>query len=83
MESLGRNSVADLTDDELNVLELNREEAEELERKKGKKEDNYKFQIIFGLHDMDSPNGAKFMTLQKKYVINHPLFQLTSRVKTP
>ena len=74
MKTLGRSSVDELTDEELQVLELDRAEAEELERKKSKKEDEYKFQIMFGLHDLDNPTGAKFMTLSKKNVINHPLF---------
>ena len=73
MKTLGRNSVAELSDEELKVLELDRAEAEELERKKDKDGD-YKFQIIYGLHDLDEPLGAKFLTLTNKNVINHPLF---------
>ena len=73
MKTLGRNSVDELSDEELKMLELDRTEAEELERKK-EKDEAYKFQIIFGLHDLDEPKGAKFMSLSNKHVINHPLF---------
>ena len=35
---------------------------------------NLSFQIIYGLHDLDNPAGAKYMSLTKKNVITHPKF---------
>ena len=35
---------------------------------------NLLFQIIYGLHDLDNPAGAKYMSLTKKNVITHPKF---------
>ena len=43
--ALGRKSVAELTDFELQVLELNRSEAEELETERAEKDDGYSFQV--------------------------------------
>ena len=45
--ALGRNSVAELTDYELQVLELNRSEAEELESERSEKDNGYSFQVQF------------------------------------
>ena len=43
--ALGRNSVAELTDYELQVLELNRSEAEELVSERSEKDNGYSFQV--------------------------------------
>ena len=50
LHALGRNSVAELTDHELQVLEMQRSEAEELEADRSEKNDDYSFQVFSWFH---------------------------------
>ena len=65
------------SDEELSMIGMTRTEAEEAESE-AHADKFYSFQVIFGLHDLENPKGAKIATLTQNYVTLHPQFHKPS-----
>merc|ERR1712037_204849 len=62
-----------LTDEDLRTIGFDREEAERAEQD-AVVENLYNFKVIFGLHNLERPKGARIASLTQNYVTVHPNF---------